>query len=508
MPCQSPRRCRRRRATRRRRCCQSGHKANRVVIARVRTDTGHITSIRRDAPYWIGPVWHGVARLDGRPGHEIVVGQTMGLHAHLYRALTWRRGHLVTLDAPGPDRYWYTDGALRRGGGMAGSRRGATGVLRQRSAHRVSKGSKPFRGRVSRLPVIAGRLASTRASRRHSVTGTPVFRAASRSLVSRANHPKASTPTDQCITLSSLPERLSRRRCNGRSRVTGCPSQTHWSFGGSALSTRRAVRGLQVSLRNRYGAGLLAVAVLGLGLPLLGASVAQAADTIAFRASAQSAANQITHRVTIPAAVRESDGLLLFVTSNQALGSVTETPAGWTRVGSEVAQHRHGDHPLQQGRDRRGRRTEPGCQLHRDHQGNPDRARLRRHGGQPGRSLRIGSRDGQPRRLTRLQAPTCRPQTRGSSPTGRTSPLPPPAGPCPPVRPSAASPSASARDASPPWPPTRMAPCRDGRLPWPHCHRELLDPQGDDVDCRARSPTPSRIRMSPPLRRSPPTAPS
>ena len=94
-------------------------------------------------------MWHGVARLDGRPGHEIVVGQTIGLHAHLYRALTWRRGHLVTLDAPGPDKFWYTDGALAVGAGWQARDGADTGVLRKRSAHRVSKGSKPFRRRVS-----------------------------------------------------------------------------------------------------------------------------------------------------------------------------------------------------------------------------------------------------------------------------------------------------------------------------------------------------------------------
>jgi hypothetical protein len=64
------------------------------------------------------------------------------------------------------------------------------------------------------------------------------------------------------------------------------------------------------------------------------APAANAADNITFRASAQSAANQQVHRVTIPAAVRETDGLLLFVTSNRALGQVVATPAGWTLEGT------------------------------------------------------------------------------------------------------------------------------------------------------------------------------
>ena len=66
-------------------------------------------------------------------------------------------------------------------------------------------------------------------------------------------------------------------------------------------------------------------------------SAVSAADNITFRASAQAAANQITHRVTIPASVRETDGLLLFVTSNKSLASVVQTPAGWTLVGSRLS---------------------------------------------------------------------------------------------------------------------------------------------------------------------------
>src|SRR5262245_169070 len=62
---------------------------------------------------------------------------------------------------------------------------------------------------------------------------------------------------------------------------------------------------------------------------------AHAADTISFRAAAEIAANQQTHRVTIPASVRETDGLLLFVTSNRQLATITETPAGWTLIGTQ-----------------------------------------------------------------------------------------------------------------------------------------------------------------------------
>ena len=76
--------------------------------------------------------------------------------------------------------------------------------------------------------------------------------------------------------------------------------------------------------------------IMTLGASVLTATPAAAADVISFRASAQSAATQIQHRVTIPATVRETDALLLFVTSSR-VPSVAATPAGWTRVGSRLA---------------------------------------------------------------------------------------------------------------------------------------------------------------------------
>ena len=75
--------------------------------------------------------------------------------------------------------------------------------------------------------------------------------------------------------------------------------------------------------------------IMTLGASVLTATPAAAADVISFRASAQSAATQTTHRVTIPATVRETDALLLFVTGNRA-NPVAATPAGWTRVGSRL----------------------------------------------------------------------------------------------------------------------------------------------------------------------------
>jgi large repetitive protein len=88
--------------------------------------------------------------------------------------------------------------------------------------------------------------------------------------------------------------------------------------------------------RDTSGRGSTALAAVGAMivtlLALLGvtASPAAAADVITFRASTQATWNQTTARVTIPATVREGDGMLLFVTTNKAFAGTTATPAGWT----------------------------------------------------------------------------------------------------------------------------------------------------------------------------------
>ncbi|WP_107764742.1 beta strand repeat-containing protein [Nocardioides terrigena] len=69
----------------------------------------------------------------------------------------------------------------------------------------------------------------------------------------------------------------------------------------------------------------------------LTASPASAADVITFRAGAEATYNQPTARVTIPAAVRETDGMLLFVTKNNAAATVTVPPAGWALEGQVTA---------------------------------------------------------------------------------------------------------------------------------------------------------------------------
>ncbi|MGY2701895.1 PKD domain-containing protein [Nocardioides sp. HB32] len=90
-------------------------------------------------------------------------------------------------------------------------------------------------------------------------------------------------------------------------------------------------------IRSRIAA-LVALAVTAALLVVgFAAAPATAVDTISFRAGTQATFNQPTARVTIPATVRAGDVMLLFVTSNKALASVTTDPAGWTRLGTRLA---------------------------------------------------------------------------------------------------------------------------------------------------------------------------
>ncbi len=120
------------------------------VLVRVKTGAGQIASTRAGNEYWYGPVWQGTAALDGRKGKEIVVGFTVGAHGQSYRALTWRRGRLVTLDAPGRGRYWYVDSAMWIAAGW--QRRGddPVGTVTRRVAMREGNDAdSPFRGRAT-----------------------------------------------------------------------------------------------------------------------------------------------------------------------------------------------------------------------------------------------------------------------------------------------------------------------------------------------------------------------
>lgn len=128
-----------------------------AVLVRVKTGPQRITSFRARTEYWYGPPWQGVAHLDPRRGKEIVVGFTTGAHAQFYRALTWRHGDLVTLDAPGPDRFWYIDGAVWVSAGWQRRTGDPVGTIRQRVATRIGNATtSPFKGTVKKYRWTSG----------------------------------------------------------------------------------------------------------------------------------------------------------------------------------------------------------------------------------------------------------------------------------------------------------------------------------------------------------------
>lgn len=84
---------------------------------------------------------HGLAHHDLAAADTVEVSDPM---PHRTRPV-----RLVTLDAPGPERYWYTDGAYAVTAGWQVRHGAAPGVVRERSAHRTSTGPKPFKGQVT-----------------------------------------------------------------------------------------------------------------------------------------------------------------------------------------------------------------------------------------------------------------------------------------------------------------------------------------------------------------------
>ena len=124
--------------------------SGRAVIVRVRTAPIRIIATRWRADGWYGPLFRGVAALDGRPGKEIVVGHTQGAHAQLYRSLTWRHSALVPLDAPGRPRSWLVDAAAMVSYGWQRRAIDPVGTVRQRVADRYDDpNGERFKGRIT-----------------------------------------------------------------------------------------------------------------------------------------------------------------------------------------------------------------------------------------------------------------------------------------------------------------------------------------------------------------------
>lgn len=120
-----------------------------AVIVRVMTSPGKITSVTRATEFWYGPPYQGAAAVDGRPGSEIFVGRLVGAHTETFRALTWRAGGLVDLDAPGRGHFWMVEGAYSVVYGWWKVSSDPDGIVYRRVASRV-RNSDTFRGRITK----------------------------------------------------------------------------------------------------------------------------------------------------------------------------------------------------------------------------------------------------------------------------------------------------------------------------------------------------------------------
>jgi hypothetical protein len=118
------------------------------VLVRVKTRPHRIVSSRPKLESWFGGAWQGAAFLDGRRGRELVVGHTAGAHTQFFHALTWRKGRLVLLGAPGRGSDWVVDGAFNVSIGWQRRSTDRIGTLRRREAERNGT-SRTFTGTVT-----------------------------------------------------------------------------------------------------------------------------------------------------------------------------------------------------------------------------------------------------------------------------------------------------------------------------------------------------------------------
>jgi hypothetical protein len=116
-----------------------------AVVVRVKTGPGEVVQTRRRLRSWTGSPWAGVARLDGRPGKEVLLGRLAVRHARYYQVVTWRRGRLQVLDAPGRARWWRVASSARVQAGWLHRPASPAGTIRQRVA---TKSGGAYQGRI------------------------------------------------------------------------------------------------------------------------------------------------------------------------------------------------------------------------------------------------------------------------------------------------------------------------------------------------------------------------
>jgi hypothetical protein len=67
---------------------------------RIRTDGGKLLHKTDKTAAWLGPLYRGAAKIDGRRGKEVVVGHVVGAHTAFYRVYRYHNGKLELLKAP------------------------------------------------------------------------------------------------------------------------------------------------------------------------------------------------------------------------------------------------------------------------------------------------------------------------------------------------------------------------------------------------------------------------
>ena len=129
-----------------------GHRGS--VTVRVAVSPRRVALLRLPLENWTGSAWQGAATLDARRGKDLVVGRQMGASAQFFQSVTWRHGHLVRLDAPGPDRWWGVGRSATVIGGWLSHAADPAGLIRRRVATAVAPGR--YRGRVTTYRWRAG----------------------------------------------------------------------------------------------------------------------------------------------------------------------------------------------------------------------------------------------------------------------------------------------------------------------------------------------------------------
>lgn len=118
-------------------------------IVRVQTYTGKVSTVRVANRRWWGDPWQGAATLDSRKGRDLMVGREMRGRTTTFRALTWRNGRLVALDAPGRPSYWQVSSRAKVKAGWLKPRRAPLGTVVRRVATRTGGAGTPYRGKVT-----------------------------------------------------------------------------------------------------------------------------------------------------------------------------------------------------------------------------------------------------------------------------------------------------------------------------------------------------------------------